>query len=168
MPAFRWGVGIEGSAIPHLGVSQYEWTGHDRRWRSDFETIRAALGPCWLRYPIPWEQVQPGPGEAHWDEVEERLEYAAGLGLKVVAGLVHFGTPTWLPQAFGDPDFPHALAEYAEAFACRLDPLVRAYVPVNEPLVTALFAGDVGLWPPFGRGWRSYACVLGRIAAGLV
>lgn len=165
---FRWGVGIEGSAIPHLGVSQYEWTGHDRRWRSDLETIHAALGPCWLRYPIPWERIQPHPAEWRWEEIEQRLEYANELGFRVVAGLVHFGTPTWLPQAFGDPDFPQAIAAYAEAFARRLDPLVHGYIPVNEPVVTALFAGDVGLWPPFGRGWRSYTCVLGRIAAGLL
>ena len=164
---FIWGVGIEGSAIPHLGISQYGWTGHDRRWARDLRTIRDALGACWLRYPVSWERLQPKRGVFEWGEVEERLTFAHELGFRVAPGLVHFGTPAWLPGAFGDPEFPETVEQYARSFAERFDRLAGAYVPVNEPLITALFAGDLGFWPPFGKGWRGYMPVLSRIAQGL-
>jgi beta-glucosidase/6-phospho-beta-glucosidase/beta-galactosidase/glycosyltransferase involved in cell wall biosynthesis len=164
---FIWGVGIEGSAIPHLGISQFGWTGHDGRWARDLRTISNALGPCWLRYPIPWERVQRRPGVFEWTTVEERLSLAHELGFRLIPGLVHFGTPAWLPSAFGDPDFPQRFEEYSAAFADRFDALTSTYLPINEPLVTALFAGDLGFWPPFGRGWKGYMPVLSRIAQGL-
>jgi glycosyltransferase involved in cell wall biosynthesis len=35
---------------------------------------------------------------------------------------------------------------------------------MNEPLITAFFCGDVGIWPPHGRGLTSYMTVLSRVA----
>ncbi|MFN2431585.1 MAG: glycosyltransferase [Gemmatimonadota bacterium] len=164
---FRWGTGIEGSSIPQLGISQFRWTGHDRRWESDLRALREALGPCWLRYPVAWESAEPARGAFAWDAVAGPLELARDLGFEVVPGLIHFGTPRWLPGAFGDPDLPEAVEAYAAAFAQRFRGLAAAYVPVNEPLITALFAGDLGLWPPFGRGWRGYMPVLSRTLQAL-
>ena len=37
----------------------------------------------------------------------------------VIADLVHYGAPLWLEDAFVDPVFPRAMADYAGAFARR-------------------------------------------------
>src|SRR5439155_23720205 len=39
--------------------------------------------------------------------------------------------------------------------------------PFNEPLVSALFSGDFGFWPPHSRKWRGYMPVLSRIVQGV-
>ena len=78
--------------------------------------------------------------------------------------VMHFGTPLWLRQAVGDPEFPEALEDLAGRMAARYRGQVRAWCPVNEPLVCALFAGDMGFWPPHARKWRGYMPVLSRVA----
>jgi beta-glucosidase len=80
---------------------------------------------------------------------------------------MHFGTPTWLKQAVGDPEFPEALEGFAQALVERYRDRVKMWCPFNEPLVSALFSGDFGFWPPHSRKWRGYMPVLTRIVQGL-
>ena len=40
---------------------------------------------------------------------------------------------------------------------------MKIWCPFNEPLVSALFSGDFGFWPPHSRKWRGYMPVLSRI-----
>lgn len=165
--AFRWAVGIESSCIPHLSISQYEWTQHERFWREDFLRVAQDLGCHWMRYSLPWHTVEPKAGVFNWKWADERISFARELGIELILDLVHFGTPTWLPDSFGDPDFPHAMERYTKAFARQYNGIVHSVCPINEPLITALFCGDVGLWPPHGRNLKVYMTVLSRIAQAL-
>ena len=167
--AFRWAVGLEGSFIPHLGIDQYEWTQHDRCWREDFALIARDLGCRWLRYPLPWHEIEREPGVFDWSWADKRFALADELGLRLMVDLAHFGTPAWLPDAFAEPAFPEAIERFARAFGQRFAgrDCVPTVCPVNEPLITALFCGDVGLWPPYGRGLDNYMTVLTRIGQGL-
>lgn len=163
-PAFRWVVGFEGSFIPHLDIDQYRWTQHDRCWRADFRRVAHELGCQWVRYPLPWHEIETSPGVFDWSVTDEKFEYAEALGLNLIVGLVHFGTPRWLPNALGDIDFPSALERFSRALARRYSKQLHAVCPVNEPMISALFGGDFGLWPPFGRGLRDFMAVSMRIA----
>lgn len=164
---FRWTVGIESSCIPHLGIDQFQWTQHDKFWKDDFKRAANDLGCKWMRYSLPWHIVEPSRGDFDWTWSDERLDFAKELGINLILDLVHFGTPTWLPEAFGDVEFPHALEHYTEAFATQYRNAIHSVCPINEPLITCLFSADIGLWPPFGRGRESYVHVLSRVAQGL-
>ena len=164
---FRWAVGIESSCIPHLSVDQYAWTQHDRFWREDFAKVSGDLGCQWLRYSIHWHLVETAPGSFDWSWSDERIALAEKLGINLILDLAHFGTPAWLPDAFGDVDFPAALERFSRAFGERYAGRVHSICPINEPLITALFSGDVGLWPPHGTSLATYTVVLSRLAQGL-
>lgn len=164
---FRWATGVECSFIPHLGIDQYRWTQHDRLWREDFALLAGDLGCRWLRYALPWHEIETTPGRCDWTWFDERLAHAESLGIDLLLDLVHFGVPPWLPDAFADADLPGALERFARAFGERYAGRVRTVCPINEPLITALFCGDIGLWPPYGRGLRSYTAVLTRVTQAL-
>ena len=165
-PEFRWASGLECSFIPHLSIDQYRWTQHDRFWRADFELIANDLGCRWLRYAVPWHEIEPTPGVFAWEWLDLRLAHAESLGITLMLDLAHFGTPTWLPDAFADADFPVAIERFARAFGARYAGRVRCVCPINEPLITSLFCGDIGLWPPYGRGLHNYMTVVNRVAQG--
>jgi beta-glucosidase len=166
---FRWAVGVESSIIPHLNIDQYQWTQHDHFWRQDFELAALSLNCHWLRYSVPWSTVQPEPGRWEWSWCDDHFAAAAALGIHLIVDLVHFGVPTWLPDAFGDLLFPDALESFAREFGRRYrgHPAIASICPINEPLTTAFFAGDTGLWPPHGVGLQTYMFVLSRIAQAL-
>jgi beta-glucosidase len=166
---FRWVAGLEGSIIPHLNIDQYRWTQHDQFWRQDFEIAALSLKCHWLRYSVPWSTLQPQPGLWDWSWCDDRFEAAAALGIRLIVDLVHFGVPTWLPDAFGDLLFPDALESFAREFGRRYrgHPAVASICPVNEPLTTAFFAGDAGLWPPHGTGLQTYMVILSRLGQAL-
>ncbi len=164
---FRWATGIECSFIPHLGIDQYRWTQHDRFWRADFELIANDLGCRWLRYALPWHEIERQPGQFDWRWFDERLDLFERLGITPMVDLAHFGVPTWLPDAFADADFPAALERFARAFGERYADRIKVVCPVNEPLITSLFCGDIGLWPPYGRGLNNYMTVLSRVAQAI-
>ena len=164
---FRWATGIECSFIPHLGIDQYKWTQHDRFWRQDFQLIGQDLGCRWLRYALPWHEIERQPGQFDWKWFDDRLAAAEEQGISLLLDLAHFGTPTWLPDAFADPDFPGALERFAAHFGPRYAGRVRCVCPVNEPLITSLFCGDIGLWPPYGRGLNYYMTTLSRVGQAL-
>jgi beta-glucosidase/6-phospho-beta-glucosidase/beta-galactosidase/glycosyltransferase involved in cell wall biosynthesis len=164
---FRWAVGIESSCIPHLGIDQFQWTQHDKYWKEDFKRAANELGCKWMRYSLPWHVAERTRGQFDWTWSDERLAFAKDLGINIILDLVHFGTPTWLPEAFGDIEFPSALEEYTEAFARQYRGAFHSVCAVNEPLITCLFSGDIGLWPPHGRGRSAYVAVLARVAQGI-
>jgi beta-glucosidase len=166
---FRWVAGIEGSIIPHLNIDQYRWTQHDRFWRQDLELTAWDLKCHWLRYSLPWSTIQSAPTSWDWSWCDDRFDAAAKLGIQLIVDLVHFGVPAWLPDAFGDLLFPDALEAFSREFGRRYrgHPAVASVCPINEPLVTAFFAGDAGLWPPHGTGLQGYTVILSRIAQAL-
>src|SRR4051812_36194659 len=138
--SFRWAVGVESSCIPHLSIDQFQWTQHDKYWRDDFKRVAHELGCGWLRYSVPWHVLEATPGVFDWKWSDERFAAARELGLELILDLAHFGTPTWLPDAFGDVDFPVALESFSRAFATQYPGVIHSISPVNEPLITSLFS----------------------------
>ena len=160
---FVWGAGIECSFVPHLNVDQFEWTQHDRLWRDDFRRAKEELGLSALRYALPWHKIETARGVYDWGAWDERIEAAHDMGLDLHLDVMHFGTPLWLRQAAGDPEFPESLERFADALVNRYRTLVTNWCPCNEPLVLSLFSGDFGFWPPHSRKWRGYMPVLSRV-----
>lgn len=164
---FIWGAGIECSFLPHMDVDQFIWTQHDRFWREDFRRARDEAGISHLRYAFPWHKLEPEPGQFNWDYSDQRMAECEKLGVELMLDVMHFGTPLWLKQAVGDPEFPEALERFTDALVTRYRSTVKIWCPFNEPLVSALFSGDFGFWPPHGRKWRGYMPVLSRIVQGV-
>ncbi len=160
---FIWGAGIECSFLPHLEVDQFQWTQHDRFWREDFRLAKEELGIQHLRYAFRWHRLEPRRREFDWSAADERMAELDKLGIEVYLDVMHFGTPLWLKQAVGDVEFPEALERFTEAMVGRYGGQVKTWCPFNEPLVSALFSGDFGFWPPHSRQWRGYMPVLSRI-----
>lgn len=164
---FVWGAGVECSFLPHLNVDQFQWTQHNRFWREDLRRAREELGIGYLRYAFPWHVLEPSKGQFNWEFSDERIAEMRKLGIEVLLDVMHFGTPLWLKQAVGDPEFPEALERFTQAIVERYRGNVKVWCPFNEPLVSALFSGDFGFWPPHSRKWRGYMPVLSRIVQGV-
>src|SRR5438067_2505694 len=98
---------------------------------------------------------------------DESIEYVSALGIDLMMDVMHFGTPRWLKQAVGDPEFPESLERFATAMVERYRGRIKTWCPCNEPLVCALFSGDFGFWPPHSRKWHGYMPVLSRIVQGV-
>ncbi len=160
---FVWGAGVECSFLPHLNVDQFKWTQHDRFWREDLRRAREELHITHLRYAFPWHVLEPSRGTFDFSFSDERVAECEKLGVNLMLDVMHFGTPLWLKQAVGDPEFPQALEEFTEALVGRYSSSIKTWCPFNEPLVSALFSGDFGFWPPHSRKWRGYMPVLSRI-----
>jgi beta-glucosidase/6-phospho-beta-glucosidase/beta-galactosidase len=164
---FVWGAGMECSFLPHLKVDQFEWTQHDKFWKDDFRRAREEVGITHLRYSLPWHVLEPKRGTFDWSFADERIAEANKLGINLMLDVMHFGTPTWLPLAVGDPEFPEALERYTIELVSRYRGSVKTWCPCNEPLVCALFSGDFGFWPPHNRKWKGYMPVLSRVVQGV-
>ena len=101
------------------------------------------------------------PGEFDWRWTDQVIPYMVEeLGITPIVDLMHYGCPFWLRREFASAEYPKAVAAYAAAFARRYDGLVRWYTPLNEPIVTALFCGQRGLWPPYLRGESGYVQIM--------
>lgn len=170
---FVWLTGIEDTFItaphPKTGrtLDEYELTDHYVRWQSDLG-LMAELGVGAARYGIPWHLVNPGPGQWDFSWAERPIERLLELGIEPVVDLVHYGVPSWIPDAFLNPDYELRVEEYAARVAARFGDRVRAYTPLNEPRITAWYAGKLGFWPPFRRGWSGFVQVSTALARGIV
>ncbi|MDQ6686316.1 MAG: family 1 glycosylhydrolase [Actinomycetota bacterium] len=173
LSGFAWAVGIEDTAIGvpicdgGRTLDEYELTEHYARWRADLDMV-ADLGCTAMRYGLPWYRLNPAPDMWDWTWLDAVVDYATGsVGVQIIADLVHYGTPAWLPGAFTDPRYPEAIAAFAVQVAKRYGDKIAAYTPVNEPLVTASFCGERAVWPPYGHGDRGWASVVMGLARGI-
>jgi beta-glucosidase len=171
--ALIYAVGLEDTAIGvplrHSGqrLDEYELTGHLEQWREDLARAQAT-GASAIRYGLPWYRVNPAPGVFDWEWADAVIGHlSADAGMRIILDLVHYGTPAWLEDAFADPGYPAAVAEYAAAVASRYRGVIGAYTPLNEPLVTASFCGLRGVWPPYLSGDHGWATVVTAVAAGV-
>ncbi len=169
----RFVLGIEDTCVvPPAGsamgaLDEFDLTDHTTRWREDLALV-AETGATAVRYGVRWPKVHLAPGEFDWSELDERLPVAVReLGLTVIADLVHYGTPPWLPASFADPGYPDAVAEFAGAFAARYRGLVDHVTPLNEPVTTASFCGLRGVWPPALTSWSGWTAVVLGIVEGM-
>jgi len=171
--ALIFAVGFEDTAIgvPLRGggnlLDEYELTGHIEQWREDLARA-AATGATAIRYGLPWYRVNPAPDVFDWEWADAVIGHlATETRMEVILDLVHYGTPAWVEGSFADPGYPAAVARYAGAVAGRYRGAVRAYTPLNEPLVTASFCGMRAIWPPYLAGDDGWAAVVAAVAAGV-
>jgi beta-glucosidase/6-phospho-beta-glucosidase/beta-galactosidase len=163
--AFWWSAGIEDTFVSapwgaeQRTLDEYELTRHYAYWREDL-ALMAGLGITAARYGIPWYRINPEPGRWDWSWADRPLERLLELGVEPIVDLVHYGTPQWMSGAFTDPDFPERLADYAARVAERFRGRIFAYTPLNEPRITAWYAGRLGWWPPYRKGSRGFVAVL--------
>jgi dTDP-4-dehydrorhamnose reductase len=126
---------------------QLALTGHDRRIH-DLDLL-GELGVRAVRYPVLWGRTARAHEDTDWAWASRRLERLAELGIRPIVGLLHHG---FGPEGIDplDPGWPAAFGRYAAEVARRF-PAVTDFLPINEPLTTARFAGLYGWWPPYGR-----------------
>jgi beta-glucosidase/6-phospho-beta-glucosidase/beta-galactosidase len=139
--------------------------GHYRRWRTDLALVRE-LGLRYLRYGPPLHLINPRRGQYDWSFLDEVAAEMRRLGITPIMDLCHFGLPDWL-ENFQNPEAPHALADYARAFAHRYD-WVRFYTPVNEMYVCAKLSALEGLWNEQLRDERAFVTAIRRLAKASV
>jgi beta-glucosidase len=171
--SFTWLLGIEDTCVYPVAegeqpLDEHVLTGHSENWHDDLRLARD-LGATALRYGVSWPVVHVAPGQFEWGELDEIIAFAVDeLQLTIVADLVHYGTPTWLPDSFADPAYPGAIEEFAAAFAERYRGRVTHFTPLNEPVTTASFCGLRGVWPPRLTGWHGWVSVAVPMALGMV
>ena len=141
--------------------------GHYEHWREDLALARE-LGVRAVRWGVPWYRIEPLEGEFDWRWTDAVIPYIVEeLGLDPIIDLMHYGCPFWLRREFASAQYPEAVAAYVGAFASRYRGLVRWYTPLNEPIVTALFCGKRGVWPPYLRGDTGYTRILLQVVRGI-
>ncbi len=162
---FMFATGIECSYPTLEGgawrMDQMAACGHYRQWALDLELVRS-LGLRYLRYGPPLHLIHRGPDRYDWAFLDEIVAGMQRLGIVPIMDLCHFGLPDWL-QNFQNPEVPHALAEYARAFAKRY-PSVRLYTPVNEMYVCAKLSALDGLWNEQRRDERAFVTAVRHLA----
>ena len=169
---FLWATGIEDTFVPqtrpgHRALDEYQLMGHYEHWREDLALARE-LGVGAMRWGVPWYRVEPLEGEFDWRWTDAVIPYMVEeLGINPIIDLMHYGCPFWLRREFASAEYPEAVAAYAGAFASRYRGLVRWYTPLNEPIVTALFCGKRGVWPPYLRGDSGYVRILLQVIRGI-
>ncbi|MBA3258014.1 MAG: glycoside hydrolase family 1 protein [Gemmatimonadales bacterium] len=171
---FLWATGIENTFVPqtrpgHRALDEYQLMGHYDHWREDLALARE-LGVKAIRWGVPWYRVQPfQPDEYDWRWTDQVLQHLVEeLGITPIVDLMHYGCPFWLRREFASAEYVESVANYAGAFARRYAGLVRWYTPLNEPIVTALYCGQRGLWPPYLRGETGYVTVLLQVIEGII
>ncbi|MBA2626510.1 MAG: family 1 glycosylhydrolase, partial [Gemmatimonadales bacterium] len=170
---FLWASGIEDTFVPqtrpgHRALDEYQLMGHYDHWREDL-ALASELGLGAIRWGVPWYRVEPIEGQFDWRWTDEVIAYLVqDLRVQPIVDLIHYGCPFWLRREFASADYPEAVAAYAGAFAERYRDLVHWYTPLNEPIVTALFCGKRGLWPPYLRGDAGYVRVMLQVVRGVI
>ena len=170
--SFWWAVGIEDTFVtwpyPRTGrtFDAFALTQHDRRWASDIDLV-ADLGVSVARYGLPWPLINSRPGHWDWAWIDRAVDRLLQRGITPIVDLVHYGTPRWLDNAFLNPDYPRWVADYAARAAERFRGRIHLWTPLNEPRMTAWHCGRTGMWPPYGRSWRSFADVLLALVRGI-
>ena len=165
-PVFAWAVGEEGSdplvladGVPYR-QDQFAQSGHYFHTDDDLCSI-AALGVKIVRYGAPWRLTEPEPGHYDWTLWDRALAGCAEHGLEPIVDLLHFG----LPDVFGgfaDQRWVDAFCRYVEAFLDRYrEP--RWFTPVNEPGITALMSGCLGMWNDRLASGPDHARILANI-----
>ena len=168
----RFAVGVEDTFIPQTRpgerpLDEYDLMQHYRFWREDLEHCAESGGEM-VRWGIPWYRIEPEPGVWDWTWLDEVVDAFDALGLDLVADLMHYGTPLWLEDQFVNPEYPARVAGYAAAVAERYRGRIRHYTPLNEPLLTVMYCGEFGQWPPYRTGDRGFVDVLRGVTRGIV
>lgn len=159
--------GVESS---HLRVrrrvrDQLAETGHADR-AGDLSRL-TDIGASAVRYPVLWGRAaggRPTSPRTDWTWAADRLDRLRRLEVEPIVELLHHGFGPLGADPF-DPGWPERFGAYAGGVARRF-PWVRRWLPINEPLTTARFAGLYGWWWPHGAGRETFVRLLVAQALG--
>jgi hypothetical protein len=114
-------------------------------------------GARWLREEFRWNEVEPRPGELHWEKIDRMMREAAARRLRVLPLLI--GTPAWVaPSMFELPANPRGFARFTARVARRYGPggtfwrrlprsrrhlAPRVFEVWNEPFTPQFSAGQM-------------------------
>jgi hypothetical protein len=165
-PVFAWAVGEEGSdpwvladGVPYR-QDQFAQSGHYSHTDDDLHSI-AALGVKIVRYGAPWRLTEPEPGHYDWTLWDRALAGCAEHGLEPIVDLLHFGLPDSF-DGFADQRWVDSFCRYVEEFLNRYrEP--RWFTPINEPGITALMSGCLGMWNDRLASGPDHARILANI-----
>jgi beta-glucosidase/6-phospho-beta-glucosidase/beta-galactosidase len=176
-PNFYWGIGIENCWIAQTDPARdgnrrlldvFLQMNHYEEWKQDLDLL-PATGVNSIRYSVPWYKAEPKPGVYDWSWIDKPVQYLVEkLKIIPIMDLIHYGTPTWMPDGIIDERFPDAIANYAGAMAMHFKGLVNHYSPHNEPQLTCIFCGLTGRWPPYQKSPESWAKIGVAVAKGMV
>lgn len=149
-----WDVFAEEGHIPPRGDdATFSWTHFDK----DVEVLKK-IGVNHYRFGIEWGRVEPKPGVFNEAAIRQYVTMARKLkaaGIEPVVTLWHFTFPDWLYNSkdkghsnFLHPDVQTAWRGYVERMVAALAPVVRVYVPQNEPNGDLYIGYFGGHWPP--------------------
>lgn len=168
----HFGVGVEDTFVPQSGpgerpIDEYELTEHYENVEADLDLAVEAHAE-FVRWGVPWHRVSPAQGVWEWSFVDRAMAAFEERGIRPIVDLLHYGTPLWVDREFANPDFPELFADFAVRVAERYSGVATDYTPVNEPMIHARFAGDIGYWPPKLTGEPGYNTVALALAEGFV
>ncbi|MDX2079656.1 MAG: family 1 glycosylhydrolase [Terrimicrobiaceae bacterium] len=149
-----WDVSAEEGHIPPRGDdATFSWTRFDK----DVRALQK-LGVTHYRFGIEWGRVEPQPGRFNEAAIRQYVAMARKLraaGIEPIVTLWHFTFPSWLYDSnaknrsnFLHPDVESAWRRYVEKMVTALAPVVRIYVPQNEPNGDLYIGYFGGHWPP--------------------
>ncbi len=139
---------------------QFAQSGHYLRVDDDLRSI-AALGVKIVRYGAPWRVSEPEPGHYKWTLWDRAFACCAEHGLEPIVDLLHFGLPDFF-DGFADHRWVDSFCRYVEAFLNRYQE-PRWFTPINEPGVTAVNSGCLGLWNDRLASGTDHARILANI-----
>lgn len=134
--------------------------GHLARQDDDLADV-AGLGVRVWRYGMPWRLTEPEPRRYDWRLWDGALAACERHGLEPVVDLCHFGLPDHYP-GFCDPAWVEGFVHYVDAFLARY-PQPRLFTPVNEPMITAMCSGYLGIWNDRRASPTDYAAALSHV-----
>ncbi|HET8601250.1 MAG TPA: GH1 family beta-glucosidase [Segeticoccus sp.] len=126
---------------------------HYHRHAEDVALMRD-LGMDAYRFSLSWPRIQPeGTGAvnpAGLDFYDRLVDELLAAGISPVVTVYHWDLPQPLQDAGGWQSRATAqhLADYAAIVGARLGDRVRMWVPVNEPVVVAMFGYALGVHAP--------------------
>lgn len=165
-PDFAVACGEEASdpVVLHGGrevrVDELVASGHLERQDADLAAV-AGLGVRWWRYGMPWRLTESAPGEYDWTLWDRALAACERHGLEPIVDLVHFGLPDHY-VGFCDGAWVEGFLRYVDAFLHR-HPEPAFFTPVNEPMITAMCSGFLGIWNDRRTSRRDYMTVLANV-----
>jgi beta-glucosidase len=165
-PDFAVACGEEGSdpTVLHDGsvvrVDELAASGHLDRQDADLAAVRG-LGVRIWRYGMPWRLTEPEPGLYDWTLWDRALDSCARHGLVPVIDLCHFGLPDHY-RGFCDPEWVDGFGRYVDAFVARY-PGPLFFTPVNEPMITAMCSGFLGVWNDRRASRADYMTALAHV-----
>jgi len=117
----------------NVSLEQYE---SEEELRLALSLIRQG-GFHWVRQSFPWSEIEPQPGDYHWDRWDPIVDLVREQGLELIAVLE--GSPEWaradvdVDNPFAPPQSEDFYAAYVEAYARRYGDTVDYYQIWDQP-----------------------------------